>query len=342
MNVSEKERILALVAGSPLPQQQQLAQLGISKSTYYRWLKLQAEGRLQDANGNPDLSWNSLRPEEEQIILDQARALPELTIRQLALRITDSDGVYVSESTIHRILEREGLVRSGKRLGSNTGNVHHRKTTRIHELWVIDSACIDSACITMFNRGWHHLVTVMDEYSRFIFSWKLQLNIGQDSLFDLLQEAIDLTGMTDVPVEDRTMLGSDHKSSNLYWRFIEYIRLAGTKHIIASPYQYEANGEMEMNSSTMSGDINLSAKGAPAALVAVVKSFIQYHNYMRYDKTLGDVSPFHVYTGQDLSVLQRRREAKSRTLEARKRYHSAIRKSNNGCSNIIETAKIVS
>ena len=52
MNGSEKERILALVAGSPLPLQQLLAQLGISKSTYYRWLRLQAEGRLQDSNGN--------------------------------------------------------------------------------------------------------------------------------------------------------------------------------------------------------------------------------------------------------------------------------------------------
>jgi len=77
VNVSEKERILALVAGSPLPQRKLLAQLGISKSTYYRWLKLQAEGRLQDGNGNSHLSWNRLRPEDEQIILARARALPE-------------------------------------------------------------------------------------------------------------------------------------------------------------------------------------------------------------------------------------------------------------------------
>ena len=119
MNGSEKERILALVAGSSLPQEQLLDQLGISKSTYYRWRKLQAEGRLKDGNGNSHIAWNRLKPEEEQIILARARALPELTIRQLALRITDSDGVYVSESTMHRILKREGLVRPGKRLGFN-------------------------------------------------------------------------------------------------------------------------------------------------------------------------------------------------------------------------------
>ncbi len=320
MNGSEKERILALVAGSPLPLQQLLAQLGISKSTYYRWLKLQAEGRLHDANGNSHLAWNRLRPEEEQIILARARALPELTIRQLALRITDSDGVYVSESTMYRILKREGLIRPGKRLGFNIGKEYHRETKRTHELWVIDSVCIN-----MFNRGWYHLVTVMDEYSRFTFSCKLLVNMTKETLFDLLQEAVDLTGMTEVPVEDRTAIGSAHGASNLYWRFIEYMRLAGIKHIIASPYEYETNGEMGMNCSTSSDEITLLPKEAPGALEAVVKSFVQYHNHMRYDNTLGYVTPFHVYTGRDIRIRQRRREVKSRTLEARREYNSAIK-----------------
>ncbi len=320
MNVSDKERILALVAGSTLPQEQLLDQLGISKSTYCRWLKLQAKGRLHDANGNSHLAWNRLRPEEEQIILARARALPELTIRQLALRITDSDGVYVSESTMYRILKREGLIRPGKRLGFNIGKEYHRETKRTHELWVIDSVCIN-----MFNRGWYHLVTVMDEYSRFTFSCKLLVNMTEETLFDLLQEAVDLTGMTEVPVEDRTAIGSAHGASNLYWRFIEYMRLAGIKHIIASPYEYETNGEMGMNCSTSSDEITLLPKEAPGALEDVVKSFIQYHNYMRYDNTLGYVTPFHVYTGRDIRIRQRRREVKSRTLEARREYNSAIK-----------------
>jgi transposase len=320
VNGLEKERILAMVTGSPLPRQQLLAQLGISKSTYYRWLRLQAEGRLQDSNVKSRIAWNKLKPEEEQIILARARALPELTIGQLALRITDSDGVYVSESTMHRILKREGLVKPGKRLGFNIGKEYHRKTRGTHELWVIDSVCIN-----MFNRGWYHLVTVMDDYSRFIFSWKLLCNLTEDTLSELLQEAVDLIEMTDIPVEDRTALGSEHGTSNLYWRFNEYIRLAGLKHIIASPYEYETNGEMEMNHSAMSGEITLLPKEAPGALEAVAKSFIQYHNYMRYDNTLGYVTPFHVYSGRDVIVRRRRREVRSRTLEARRRYNGAIK-----------------
>ena len=320
MNGSEKERILAVVAGSPLPRQQMLAQLGISKSTYYRWLKLQAKGRLKNGNGNSHLAWNRLRPEEEQIILARARAFPELTIRQLALRITDVEGVYVSESTLYRLLKKEGLIKPGKRLGFNIGKEYHRTARGTHELWVIDSVCV-----TMFNRGWYHLVTVMDDYSRFIFSWKLLLTMTEDTLSDLLQEAVDLVGTTEKPVEDRTAFGPDHGASNLYWRFIEYVRLAGIKHIIASPYQYETNGEMGKNPGTESGGITLLPEKAPGALEAVVKSFIQYHNYMRYDEALGYVTPFHIYTGRDIMVRRRRREVRSRTLEARRRYNSAIK-----------------
>jgi len=147
----------------------------------------------------------------------------------------------------------------------------------------------------------------------------------EDTLSDLLKEAVNLVGVTGKPVEDKTVLGPNYVASNLYWKFIEYMRLADLKRIIASPYEYETNGEMEMNRSTMSGEITLLPKEAPGALEAVVNSFIQYHNYMRYDKTLGDVTPFDVYTGRDIRIRQRRREVKSRTLEARKRYNNAIK-----------------
>lgn len=108
MNAGEKSYILALVADSGLPRRRALAQLGLAKSTYYRWLKRQAEGRLQDRRGGSGIPWNKLRPEEEDKITAQARASPELSPRQLALRIVDADGVYVSESTVYRILKREG------------------------------------------------------------------------------------------------------------------------------------------------------------------------------------------------------------------------------------------
>jgi len=103
----EKGKILALVAESGLPRRRALLHIGLPKSTYYRWLRRQAEGRLQDKKGGSSIPWNKLSPDEETKILVEARASPELSARQIALKLVDSAGWYVSESTVFRVLKRD-------------------------------------------------------------------------------------------------------------------------------------------------------------------------------------------------------------------------------------------
>ena len=56
-----------------------------------------------------------------------------------------------------------------------------------------------------------------------------------------------------------------------------------------------------------------------------ITEFIEYYNYRRYHEGLGDVTPYDVYTGKHLEIIQRRKEAKSRTLQARRDYNRATR-----------------
>jgi transposase len=93
----------------------------LPKSTYYRWLRRQAGGRLEDSKGGSPIPWNKLRAEEEERILAQARASPELSARQIALRVIDFDGMYVSESTVYRILKQEGLIKPAEVVGFKAG-----------------------------------------------------------------------------------------------------------------------------------------------------------------------------------------------------------------------------
>ena len=53
--------------------------------------------------------------QEECSVLLSAREMPELSCRQLAAWITDNQGFSVSESSVYRILGREGLAGCGKR-----------------------------------------------------------------------------------------------------------------------------------------------------------------------------------------------------------------------------------
>jgi len=157
-----------MVGASGLPRRRALAQLGLAKSTYYRWLMRQAEAKLPDSRGGSRLPWNKLRPEEETLVLAQARASPELSPRQLALRIVDTQGWYISESTAYRILKREGLIKAAEVVGFKAGKEYHRKTGRPNELWATDCAHIK-----VTGWGWYYLVTVMDDFSRIILAWRL-------------------------------------------------------------------------------------------------------------------------------------------------------------------------
>ncbi len=73
------------------------------------------------------------------------------------------------------------------------------------------------------------------------------------SLIDVVQQAVDLTGMSDVPVEDRTVLLSDNGPGYLSRQFGEYLRLAGIRHIVASPYHPQTNGKIERYHRTIKG-----------------------------------------------------------------------------------------
>ena len=127
-------------------------------------------------------------------VLTRARASPELSARQLALQLIDNEKWYVSESTVFRILKREGLIKPAEVVGFKAGKEYHRETKRPNELWATDCAHLK-----VIDWGWYYLVTVMDDYSRFILAWELRSDMAADSLIDDVQKAVDFTGMTDVP-----------------------------------------------------------------------------------------------------------------------------------------------
>ena len=98
--------------------------LGVPKSTYYRWKK--------PSQGAGERCWrqarNRLTSEEEATVLAVAREMPEWRSRQLAAWLTDQKGLAVSESTVYRLLRREGLVKAAERQ-LLAGKEYQHKTT---------------------------------------------------------------------------------------------------------------------------------------------------------------------------------------------------------------------
>jgi transposase InsO family protein len=316
MSAAEKASILANVASSVLPKRQVLRDLGVPKSTYYRWLR---QPRLDDRPGGGPIPWNRLSPPEEQMVLAVARRSPALSCRQLAAWITDNKGLSVSESTVYRILRRAGLVKSPE-MQLKAGKEYHRKTTGPHQMWATDASYFK-----VIGWGYYYMVTVMDDFSRFILAHKLQRDMTSDSFIEVVQEAVDRTGMDQVPVTDRTRLLSDNGSGYVSRAFGDYLKLVGIRHILATPYHPQTNGKLERYHQTIKRDVNQVLYEMPSDLEAAIATFVSYYNYRRYHMALGNVTPDDVLTGRSEQILQRRKEVQAQTIDRRRIYNRALR-----------------
>ena len=191
--------VLAKVACSGLPKCKVLDELGVPRSTYYRWLSRKDQQGPEDDVGGGKPPWNRLTAQEVDRILWAAREMPELSCRQLAARITDNKGFSVSESTVYRILRREGLVKKPE----------------------------------------------------------TSLSAGKDYLIEVAQEAVDRTGMDQVPITDRTRLLSDNGPGYMYpGTFRDHLGMVGIKHVLASPFHPQTNGKPERYHQTLKRDVN--------------------------------------------------------------------------------------
>ena len=248
-----------------------------------------------------------------------ARRAPELSCRQLAAWITDNQGFSVSESTVYRILRREGLVKSPE-MQLKAGKEYHRKTTGPNQMWATDASHFK-----VIGWGYYYLVTVMDDFSRFILAHKLQRDMTSDSFIQVVQDAVDKTGMTEIPVQDRTRLLSDNGSGYVSRAFRDYLHLVGIRHILAAPFHPQTNGKLERYHQTIKQDVNQVPCEVPSDLEEAIAAFVGYYNHKRYHMALGNVTPADVLNGSREQILQRRKEVQVQTIERRRRYNRTLK-----------------
>ena len=239
-------------------------------------------------------------------VLSVAREMPELSPRQLAAWVTGNMGFSVSESTVYRVLRREGLVkRPEMRLAAD--KEYHRKTTGPHQMWATDASYF-----RVVGWGYYYLVTVMDDYSRFIIAHRLQRDMTSDSFIEVVQKA--------VPITDRTRRLSDNGPGYVSRAFRDYLGMVGIRHILAAPFHPQTNGKLERYHQTLKRDVNQLPYEMPSDPEAAIVAFVSYYNYRRYHKALCNVTPSDVLRGRREDILRRRREVKAQTIERRRRH----------------------
>ena len=322
MTPEQKWEILRAVESSSRPVKESLIRLDVPSSTYYRWKanfdKHGTQG-LQDRSPFKGRVWNELLPHEEKRILEVAELYPDQRSREISVQITDNDDFSVSESTVYRVLKRNGLIRTSDKKTFPAGPEYTVKTKWVNEMWQTD------AChLIVKNWGWYYLISVLDDFSRKILAWLLQPSMDTDAFSAVIELACEATGMDGIPVENRVKLLSDRGSALISKPFGDYLEAKGLGHIFASPYHPQTNGKIERYHRSCKEKIHLVVWEYPDDLRQEITKFVTYYNTARYHEALGNVTPDDVYYGRREAILEPRKALKRATLLRRKHMNRTI------------------
>ena len=138
---AEKMEIIRLVETSELPVKQTLGELDVPRSTFYDWYRRYAawgyEG-LADQQAQRQQFWNRIPDSVREQVVAVALEKTELSPRQLAWHLTDTQGYFISESSVYRILKGYDLVSSPVFRVVSAKDRFDNPTKRINELWQTD------------------------------------------------------------------------------------------------------------------------------------------------------------------------------------------------------------
>ena len=316
LSASEKYEVIRLVEESELSVRRTLNELGVSRSSFYRWYKAYRDDGYEGLvarNKSPRQFWNKLPESVKEQCLEVALEHPELSPRELAWHITDQHEYFISESSVYRLLKQYDLITSPAYILLQAGDKFHTPTRRINELWQTDFTYFK-----LVGWGWYFLSTVLDDYSRYIISWKLTTTMSADDAKLTLDDAIEQTGVAQVMVKHRPRLLSDNGPCYLSKELREYLDEQKIEHTRGAPYHPQTHGKIERYHRSMKNVVKLENYYYPWELEKAIRQFVDYYNHQRYHESLDNVTPADMFYGRYEEIMGRRQLIKQQTLQRRK------------------------
>ena len=316
---SEKLEIIQIVEQSHLPAKWMLDRLGIPRTIFYRWYDRYQTGgpeALEDRSPKPSHVWNRIPDEVRDRVVELALDESELSPRELAVRFTDTNEYFVSESSVYRLLKAMDLITSPAFIVIKAANEFKDKTTAINQLWQTDFTYLK-----VIGWGWFYLSTILDDYSRYIIAWKLCTNMKTGDVTDTLELALQASGCGKVNVVHKPRLLSDNGSSYISGDLAEWLDDKGMDHVRGAPYHPQTQGKIERWHQTLKNRILLENYFFSEDLKAQIEAFVDHCNHHRYHESINNLTPADVYFGRGQAILKQRERIKRKTIETRRLQH---------------------
>jgi transposase InsO family protein/transposase-like protein len=315
-SASEKLAIIRLVEESELSIRKTLIEINVSRSSFYRWYHAYEHygfDGLENCSRASRQHWNRIPDSVRSLVVDVALNQPELTPRELAWHITDTRDYFISESSVYRILKAHDLVTSPQFTMLSAADHFQNPTRHVHELWQTDFTYF-----RVVGWGWYFLSTILDDYSRFIISWRLTTTMAASDVTDTLEDALKVSGLSKARVHHKPRLLSDNGPCYISGELKTWLGKRQIKHTRGAPYHPMTQGKIERYHRSMKNVVKLEHYYYPWELEKAIADWVAHYNHERYHESLDNVTPADVYYGRQSDILDQRAIIKSRTMIQRK------------------------
>lgn len=228
----------------------------------------------------------------------------------LSCKLSDEQRVFISESSVYRILKAKGLITSPAHILLAAGNEFSKKTLFVHEMWQTDFTYFK-----ILGWGWYYLSTILDDYSRYIVHWELCNTMKVEDVQSTVEQAIKKSGLKKY---QRPILLSDNGSCYVAGELKDYLREMNIKAIHGRVAHPQTQGKIERYHRSMKNVVKLDNYFHPEELKESIAEFVEYYNHQRYHESLDNVTPADVYYGRKEQVLMERERIKKASFKKRR------------------------
>ena len=282
------------------PVRRSLRALGISPTSYYRWLREQVQGGVSPAPIRPVQAYEALE-EEKRAVREYACRHTELRHRELAWRMIDEDVAYLSPSTVYRILREANLVCPWKRR-SKRRREEIEKAQRPDERWGTDLMYL------RIGTGQYYLVTFLDEYSRYLVHWELLTSMDGVSVSLAAATALEKLPQTlEGKIVEPPEIRSDNGSCYISREFKGVLKEYGLTHQRIKPHCPEENGLVERSNRTLREALEETEFADRQEAEQTLERIIRRYNDERLHSALGFLRPQDYYRGRPSEMHEARR-----------------------------------
>ncbi len=331
---SEKQELIDLVVQSEIGVNRTLREIGLNKSTFYKWYKSYADNGVDGLNPSKRVlkrQWNSIPQQQKNLVVDLALNYPELSSRELAFKLTDEQQIFISESSVYRILKSRGLINSPAHIFISAADEFSKKTGFVHQMWQTDFTYFK-----IIGWGWYYLSTILDDYSRYIVHWELCSGMKVEDVKRTVDRAIKKAKLLSKP---RPKLLSDNGSCYIAAELSAYLKQNHEiDQIHGRPFHPQTQGKIERYHRTMKNVVKLNHYYCPEELEDALGKFVDNYNNQRYHESLQNLTPADIYYGRGDQILKERKRLKHEALNSRRMEYEMIKsklKSQNQNLNLI-------